>query len=340
MSMEILTTATGAVLPIVLMILLGYFLRRSNFFTDGFLVIGNKMVFRVCLPVMLFVNVYHIGSLSQIRWDIALYCVAAALVIFVLGLAVALITTPVPQRRSVLVQCAFRSNFAIIGLSLAASLGGEPAVAMASVLSAVCIPLFNVLAVITLSVFSGEGTTKPSAKKIVTDIAKNPLIIGVISGAVCLVIREVQVAKWGTVLFSLERDIPVLFNVINQVKSITTPFSLLVLGGQFQFSAVKGLMKEIVVGVVCRTVAAPLIGIGGAWLLSTHTQLLHCGSAEYPALVALFGAPLAVSCAVMTREMKGDEQLATQLVVWTSVVSIVTVFVTACLMMHWELLAI
>jgi len=340
MSTEILTTALGAVLPIVLLILLGYLLRRSGFFTESFLLIGNKLVFRVCLPAMLFVNVYGIGSFAQIRWDIVIYCVGVTLLIFFLGLAMAMAVTPIPQRRSVLLQCAFRSNFAIIGLSLSALLGGDAAVALASVLSAVSIPVFNVLAVIALSTFSGEGTVKPSIKKIVTDIAKNPLIIGVALGAVCIVLREMQLIQWGKLLFSLKRDLPSVFSVLTSLKSVTTPFALLVLGGQFQFSAVKGLLKELVTGTVWRTLIAPLIGVGGAWLLSTYTPLLHCGSEEYPALVALFGSPLAVSCAVMTREMKGDEQLATQLVVWSSVISIVTLFLIVCLMMHWGLLSV
>ena len=339
MSMEILTTALEAVLPIVLLILLGYFLRSKGLFAESFLVTGNKLVFRVCLPVMLFVNVYRIESFEQIPWDIILYCVVVVLVIFALGLLTALVVTPIPQRRGVLLQCTFRSNFAIIGLPLAASLGGDTGVALASILSAVTIPLFNVLAVISLSVFADEGTNKPGGKKIAADIAKNPLIIGVLLGIVSLVLREVQLDRWGKLLVSLERDLPSVFSAMNSVKGITTPFALMMLGGQFRFSAVKGLLKEIVTGTLWRTVAAPLIGIGGAWLLSTYTPLLQCGMAEYPALIARFGSPVAISSAIMAREMKGDEQLATQLVVWTSVVSVVTIFLTACLMMQWGLLA-
>lgn len=340
MSMEILTTALGAVLPIVLLIMLGYLLKRRGFFTEHFLLVGNKTVFRVCLPAMLFINVYKIDSLAQIQWDITLYCIGATLLIFFLGLVTAMVITPVPRRRGVLLQCSFRSNYAIIGLPLAASLGGDAAVAVASVLSAVVIPLFNVLAVISLSLFCGEGTEKPDAKKIAANIAKNPLIFGVVSGVVCLALREAQLAQWGKLVLSLERDLPSVFSVLNSLKAITTPFALLVLGGQFRFSAVKGLLKEIVTGTVWRTLAAPLIGIGGAWLLSRYTPLLHCSAMEYPVLVALFGSPVAVSSAVMTREMNGDEQLATQLVVWTSVVSVATIFLTICLMMHWGLLQV
>ena len=75
MSVQIFMTATEAVLPIVLLILLGYFLRQKNFFSDTFIQMGNKLMFRIGLPTMLFVSVYGIKSLSEINWDICLYCV-------------------------------------------------------------------------------------------------------------------------------------------------------------------------------------------------------------------------------------------------------------------------
>ena len=123
-----------------------------------------------------------------------------------------------------------------------------------------------------------------------------------------------------------------LYKVIDNLKTIASPFALLVLGGQFEFSAVRGLFKEIAIGTIWRTLIAPLIGIGGAILLAENTELLSCGVQEYPALVALFGAPVAVSSAVMAGEMKNDEQLATQLVVWSSVCSIGTIFLIVCVL--------
>ena len=47
----ILSTAVNAVFPIVLLIFLGYFLRRIGFFTESFVKVGNKLVFRLCLPL-------------------------------------------------------------------------------------------------------------------------------------------------------------------------------------------------------------------------------------------------------------------------------------------------
>ena len=90
----ILVTAVNAVAPIVLMIALGYFLRQRGMLGEGFLKNGNKLVFKLCLPSMLFVNVYNVPSLADIHWDIVLYGSAALCIIFLLGVGIALLTTP------------------------------------------------------------------------------------------------------------------------------------------------------------------------------------------------------------------------------------------------------
>lgn len=341
MTKIVLSTAVNAVFPIILLILLGYVLRRRDFLNENFVKTGNSLVFNICLPVMLFINVYNIEGLGSIRWDLVLYCIAVIGVLFVLGLFTALAATAVPSRRGVILQCTFRSNFAIIGLPLAAALGGSEAEATAAVISAFSIPLFNILAVISLSVFvDGSSDEHRDVKRILIGIAKNPLIIGVMAGLFCLLVRAVEVRQFGKPVFSLKTNVKFLYSVLNNLKSVTSPLALIVLGAQFEFSAVKGLLKEIAVGTVFRIVIAPLTGIGLAVVLNHYVHALGWGVNEYPALVSLFGSPVAVSSAVMARSMKNDEQLATQLVVWTSIGSMVTIFLLVCFLMTLGLLAV
>ncbi len=336
---NILSTAMNAIVPILLLVLLGNFLRRYGFLDENFLKLGNKLVFHICLPVMLFINIYDIEGFSEISWNVVIYVVVMICLFFIISFAIAFMTTSVPERRGVVMQCFYRSNFAIIGLPLAGALGGSKAMAMASVLSAVSIPLFNIFAVISLTVFlknpSGE---KVGLRKILLDIMKNPLIIGVVAGLCALGLRLLQTELFGEVVFSFKQDVYFLYKALNSIKDITTAFALIVLGGQFTFSAVKGMFREIAVGTACRLLLAPALGIGVAYILSTYTSMLSCGVNEYPALIALFGSPVAVSSAVMASQMKNDEQLATQLVVWTSIGSIFTVFLMVCIMMPAGLL--
>ena len=334
----ILITSVNAIAPIVLLILLGYILKEKGFITKDFVKIGNKLVFNVLLPCMLFINVYSIDKFSSINWDIVIYCAVIMVAIFVLGLGIAAFVTKAPERRGVILQCTFRSNIAIIGLSLAGALGGDEAVAVAAIISTFMIPINNILAVLSLSIYTENGSSNGARiKSMVLNIVKNPLIIGVAVGLAALGLRELQNAVFGEVVFAFNKQTKFLYTAVNNLKAITTPFSLLVLGAQFEFSAVKGLLKEIVTGTVCRVVAAPLLGIGLAIALS-QIGILSCGVNEFPALIALFGSPVAVSSAVMAASMGADEQLATQLVVWTSIFSIFTIFAQVCILMSMGLL--
>lgn len=356
---NIILTAVNAILPIILLIVLGYILKRVKFLSKDFLKLGNKLVFRVLLPVMLFMNIYD-SDWSAFRWDIILYSLAVIIVIFCLGLLTCVLATKKAARRGVMLQCIFRSNFAIIGTSLAASLAGsgleQSVAANVALLQAFSIPVFNILAVVSLSVFAEKepapvadspfnGTAAPAKSKhgikyILKGIVTNPLIIGVALGLVFLGIRQAEVAIFGSVVFSVKNHLAFLHSALSVTGSIASPFALIILGGQFEFSATRGMLKEIIVATGWRLILAPLLGIGVAVLLTRYTSVLPLGPNEFPALVALFGTPVAVSSAIMAAEMKSDEQLATQLVVWTSVLSIITVFVTVCVLMAMGYLAV
>ncbi len=356
--LDILFTTVNAVLPIVLLILLGYLLKRFKFLNENFVKIGNKFVFKVCLPCMLFINIYDkMNSFADIRWDVVLYAVVIIVIIFALGLLTAILTTKESKRRGVILQCTFRSNFAIIGLTLVERLGGNTAVA--GIISAFSIPLFNILAVISLSIFVNDGSAPQldengnplpapskgqklwkSTKKILKGIVTNPLIIGVFVGIVFVAIREIERAICGDVVFRFDTQLKFLYTCAVDLKVIASPLALIILGGQFEFSAVKGMTKEIIVGTVWRIIIAPLIGIGTAVLLSNYTNILNFDTDVYPTLIALFGTPVAVSSAIMAGAMNNDEQLGTQYVVWTSICSVLTIFVLVFILMTAGLITV
>ena len=316
--------SANAVLPIILLIALGYVLKRIGMLTGPFLDVGNKLTFRVLLPVMLFMNVYGINSFSEINIWFVLYGMAAVIVIFAAAIPIYCAFTKDPAKRGSLMQSMFRSNYAIIGIPLAQSLFPEngAGAAAAAVMSAFCVPLFNVLAVVTLSIYNGNSTkSKIDVKKILLGIVKNPLIIGTVAGLAALGIRELLVL--GNIDWRLS-DIEFLYTSLNNVKSICTPFALIILGGKFEFSAVGRLKKEIIFGTFMRVVTVPVLGLLGAYLLMPLTGISGEHFATY---IGVFGTPVAVASAIMAKEMGANADLAGQLVVWTSLISAVTIFI-------------
>lgn len=326
--METLLFAINAILPIILLIFFGYFLKKKNFLDEDWFRKGNKLIFKVCLPCLLFINVYNIESFTSINWSVVIYSELAILGIFFLGLLLVKLFVPEDRQKGVVLQCVFRSNFAIIGIPLAESLGGVEGRGIAAVLSAFSIPTFNILAVIALTMFlKGEDGKKANIGDVLKKIAKNPLIIGVVCGLVVLGIRSfIPVDADGVPVFTLSENVKFIFNAINNLSKISSPLALIILGGLFDFTAVKGMKKPIIVGTFGRVVMVPLVTIGTAVLLSAYTDIISFDYTVYPALIALFGSPVAVSSAIMAQEMDNDGTLAGQLVVWTSVFSIFTLF--------------
>ena len=331
--METLLFALNAILPIILLIFFGYFLKRKNFLEEAWFKKGNKLIFRVCLPTLLFVNVYNIESFQAIEWDVVLFAVLAIIMVFFLWLFVVKFTISDKKQKGVILQCAFRSNFAIIGLPLAESLGGAKGMGIAAVLSAFSIPAFNILAVIALTMYVGEDGKNINFKDTLRKISKNPLIIGVGCGLLILAIRMIIPKEAdGTPIFTLKENVPFLFDAINNLAKMSSPFALVILGGLFDFSAVKEMKNQIIIGTISRVAIVPFLAISTAIVLSKYTTILSFDSAVYPALVALFGSPVAVSSAIMAQEMENDGVLAGQLVVWTSIASIFTLFLAIVLL--------
>lgn len=338
--LEIFLFAFNAVMPIVLLIFLGYFLRRINLLNDGFLSVANKFVFNAALPVLLFFNVYNISGFGDIEWSTVIFALGVILLLFVAGLIYSLIFIKDSKQKGVVWQSFFRSNFAIIGLPLAQALGGEHGIATASILSAFSIPLFNALAAVALSVFVPiDGKRKISAKDIVLRVVKNPLIIGVFAGFVVLGIRQlIPFDSSGELIFSIKHNLPFMYEFIDMFSDIASPLALIVLGGQFRFDAVKSLRKQIIPATVARIIFAPALGIILAVVLTEYTEYFNFTAAHYSSFIALFGSPVAVSSAIMAQQMDNDGQLANQILVWTSIFSVVTVFITVTVLKYMQLI--
>ena len=319
--MNELLFAVNATVPICLMVLIGYFLKRIGLLQKELAGSINKLVFRLFLPAMLFLNVYKIESFSDIDFTFVWYAIAATLVFFFLGLLAVLCFTKENAKRGVLLQSFFRANYAFVGISLASYLFGDAGAMMATVLSAFLIPLFNLLAIFALSFFSSEK--RPSLKSFLKEMAKNPPIVSIALGFAALLLRALLL-HYG-IAFRLT-DLSPVYQTLTSLSSVATPLALVALGGQFEFSAIGALKKEIIFGVCARCAVVPLFSIGVAYLIGGFE------GAHFATFVAAFCTPVAVSSVPMVQEMRGDVTLAGQLVVWSTVCSAFTVFLASYLL--------
>ena len=322
--MESLIFALKAVTPLVALVSIGYFLKKGGLMDGEFAKKLNRLVFRVFLPTTLFLNVYKIEKPGDVSFGYIVYALVATLAIFLVALGIIVLIVPENARRGALVQVAFRSNYALVGIPLAQSLFGDEGVGAATLLSAMIIPLFNILAVISLSIFREDGE-KTSVMKVVKGVAGNPLIRAIFLGLGVLCVRAI-LARVG-INFRLNQIAPI-YKVATDLSALSTPLALLVLGAQFEFSTAAELRREITIGILFRSLFVPVFGLGIAYLFFRGSF----SGAHFASLVAVFATPVAVSTVPMIQEMNGDVKLMGQLVVWTTLFSAITVFVASFLL--------
>ena len=315
--MQDLLFSLNKVLPIVLLISFGYFLRHIKLVTKSTLENLNKLCFRVFLPISLFKSVYTISSIKEFNISFILFIVVSILIVFIIGFVSVCLFVKDKNQKGVLLQALVRPNYAIIGLPLVEFIAGSEGMKVATLGTLISIPLFNILGTIALSSFV-ETEEKNSIGKTLLKIIKNPLILGVLAGMVVLLIRSVFINL--DVSFRLT-DLEFLYTFIDKTGSIASPLALISLGGLFEFSQIKRVRNKLITIVSLRQAIIPLVAFTIAYLFFSFT------GAEYAVLIAIFGTPCAVSSAVMAKEMKNDGELANQIVVWTTLFSMLTIFI-------------
>ena len=154
--MENLMISANAVLPMCLVMALGYGTRRLGWLRREEISTINKIAFRIFLPCLLYYNIYCSDLSGSFDPLLMAYAVGGVLLTFGLALGYTLLTEKLPERRGVLIQGMFRSNYVIMGIPVATALLGADQLGTVSILIAVIVPLFNMLAVVVLEVFRGQ----------------------------------------------------------------------------------------------------------------------------------------------------------------------------------------
>lgn len=313
--MDNLLISLEVVLPLFLMLLLGYVIRQTKLVTPDAFSQMNKLTFRVFLPLVIFKNIYVSDLSTAFNGKLILSGVIIVLLMFLLCFLVIVRIEKDNRRRGVLIQAIFRSNFIIFGLSVCANMYGDEACGAVSLLVTFIIPLYNVLAVVALESFRSGG--KFNLLKILKGIVTNPLILSAIFGML--------------VLLSGLRFPAVLEDTISDLAAVATPLALVVLGGSFEIASVRSNLRPLSIGLIGRLILMPALFLPVCILLGFRGP-------ELLGLMVMLGAPTAVSSYTMAQQMGGDSELAGELVVFGTMFSVVTIFLWTFLLTSLGLL--
>ena len=292
----------NAIVPVFLIIAVGYLAKRLGVIREGEVSRMNAVAFRVFMLLMCFYNVYNSDLSTAVRPRLILFSVICVALMYLCSWLYAHFFVRERPCRGVVIQGLYRSNFLILGLPIASGLSGVSDLGAVAILGAIVVPMFNMLAVITLEVYNG---TKPKFGKLLIDIAKNPLIVGSVLGLLFLLlgIRLPQMFESG----------------IRDLAKIASPLMLFLLGAFFRFDGFKSHVGYLVAVNVGRLLVFPALVLAAAVMLGFR-------GVEFVALLALFASPTAVASFTMAQQMGGDAELAGNIVVTTSLFCSFTFF--------------
>lgn len=300
--MESFVMAAKVVMPMAMMVGIGVLFRIFGLADAPTMKKVDNMIFKVFMPMVSFYNIYKTDFTSFTSWGYILYgVVVLILLLFVAMFVVPKLVHPVPTAASY-GQTLFRSNYLIFGNAVAESIYGAGNYGIVTLLGSIAVPLFNAEAAILLEK-ARNGSA--SGKKLMIAVVKNPTVIATIAGLV--------VNFSGLVLPEIVLD------VVQDLAGLTTPLSFLSIGVTLSLGAVSQ-KKYLVSASVLRLVVLPVV------FVSLGAELGFRGQ-ELCALMILFAAPVAVSSYPMAAAMDADGEFAAQMVAYTTVFCLPTIFV-------------
>ena len=302
--MENFMLSANAVLPMFLLLAAGYLSKRFGILSLEDIPRTNRIAFRIFLPCLLFYNIYNAELSYAIRPKLILFAVCGVLLVFAGAVYGAHRFERNQDRKGPIAQGIFRSNFVIMGIPIAQAIVGDADLSPVAILSAVIVPMFNFLSVVILEKFRG-GRVKTG--EVLLEIAKNPLIIGSVLGIVFLLLHI--------------RLPAVVEKAVSNLGSIATPLQLFLLGAFFRFSGLRHYVRPLTVVTLVKLFVTPAVMLSAAALLGIR-------GVEFLGLIGIFASPTAINSFTMVQQMKcGDAELAGDIVVMTSAVSIFSFFI-------------
>ena len=233
---ENLRFSLNATVPVFLMMVFGYFSKKVGLLDDHTTAKLNKFVFRTLLPALLFMDLSTADFLAV--WDgrLVLFCMAVTLICVGMACLYSLLHKNKSERGEI-IQAAYRSSAAILGIAFVKNIYGEAT--MAALMIVGTVPLYNIIAVVTLSLTSPDRANQKGGKELFKSTAKgiitNPIILGIIVGIFWSLLRIPQPV--------------ILQKSVSYLGNMATPLSLIALGASFKAEEAKDKLK-ITTGIV------------------------------------------------------------------------------------------
>lgn len=290
-----------AIAPVIVIIMMGYSLRRGNILSIEFWNFNDSLVYRILMPALFFAKISTAdlsGNLGDYAFLLYAGFFAAIFCGWFLGRKI-----QAPQASS-LMQGSARFN-TFIGLAIAEAVYGTKGLQLAVLGSALLVPIVNVTVVSLMARQLGS-----SGKSILIELVKNPLILSICAG----------------VLFNLTglNEVAVLHEIARILGNAALPIMLLSVGANLKLRGLSGSRKIIGFSMIGKFLINPIAVIFAALVLNTDPLFIQ--------VALIFAAlPTGVASYTLAREMQGDAPLMAAIITIQTLLSFIILPLTLLL---------
>lgn len=299
--MQNLIFSLNATLPVFLVMVAGYALGQWGFLPPSFCKAADKLCFKITLPLMLFLDMGSVDILQDFQPKFVLFCFGATLVGILAVWAVAKRLLKDKTLVGEFVQAGYRSSAAVLGVAFIQNIYGDAGMAPLMMLGSV--PLFNIFAVLILTLESPQRRDTPGPKQLLRGVVTNPILLGIVFGTV-----------YALLPFTLPQ---ILTKTMSNIASITTPLSLLSIGASFEGTKAIQKLGPTLAAALVKTVGLAAVFLPCAVALGFRNQ-------ELVALLIMLGSPTTPSAYVMSKNMGHEGVLTSGCIALTTLLSALT----------------
>ena len=316
--MENLLMGINIISPVFFVLLIGYFAKQKGYIDNNFVDKGTWIVFYLALPFKLFYDVKNARIESLHPKYVAYILLGVVFIIFISIIIAKSLKIKDKRKLSAFVHCAYRSNFVYVGFPILDIIyNGAPSMEHMIVIISFGLTLYNISAIVLLTYYSEAEEKRISILDIIIKILKNPMIAGVVFGAIFNFLH-----------------LPVYQGVdraIEMVAKISTPMSLILIGASLNFESSKSDFRLMFISAFIKTVVAPALLIPiGVKLGFTNMEL---GIAY-----VFWATPCAANCFIFTKQMNSDYEFASKVITLSFIMSIISYPVGISIMNYFNLL--
>ena len=242
--MQTLLTSIKLSSPLLLLIVLGFILKRINLLDNNSSTKLSQLVLKLILPVNIFVSIYDSDFKTAFDGRLILFIIISNIILVIIISILAHFFTKDPKQLGAFLQSCVRGNYSIFGLPLAISIYGERMAAPMALAIAFLTPLYNVYAIALFEHYQ-EGNSNPFGQ--IINVLKTPIMIATIL-AVVLKLLHITIPS-------------VLYETLNYISKSLTAISLINLGSGFNFKINKNTIKLLVIALIYKLIVIPGISL-------------------------------------------------------------------------------